>query len=729
MIEVELPDGTILQFPEGTSPEVMKSAIKKLTAANGPDGMTPGQRAKAAREGTLPQPSPERLAEQKAIDRRAEDRMILETEPAASKFAAKFLQGVPFVGEYLDEATGALGGKAAMESVRAVQGAMDREYPKTSTALQIAGGIAGSVPMAAAAAPAAVANAPATLLGKGLAAGAAGAVAGGVEGVVSGYGVQGDRVENAKTRGIMGAGLGGAVGAAAPVLGAGIKALAERIKGMDVVTIAKTLGISDDAARYLKPDLEALDFGAAQRSLQTAGPKAMLADAGQTTREALDAAITGGGKAARIGVDAVSERAAEAGGRLGKIMDVILGVPKGVKAASKSISERTAPARAKAYELAYGTAINYADDTGRNIEEVLSRVDGPTLKAAITEANDAMRAAGVKNMQILHEINDAGEIVFTKEMPNVQQLDEIKKGLDAIVRAETDDITGKISSKGRRASLLAKDLRAAIGEAVPAYKTAVKLGGDKIAEENALNMGRKIFGTGYTRETVAEIMDGASVEAKDAARQGIREYIDDTLARVRRSVDDPNVDTKETLRLLNTLSSRDARDKLAIVLGDAKADRLIKEIDAAGKQFGTRQAIATGSATGRREARSRAMDELLAPGVVGNFAKGQPIAGLKSFMELVTRATPQADLARKQEVLADVARALTEIRGPQAEAALKLIEKAVSGQPLKNEEALRIARLVATTGALGGYQTGQKTLGDRFVPRDAYGRPLPAPEY
>ncbi len=709
MIEVELPDGTIIEFPEGTSPETMKRAIAKLTAANGPGGMTPGERAKAAREGTLAPPDPQRLAEQSAIDRKAEDQMILATEPLASKVVSKFLQGVPFVGEYLDEATGALGGDAARDSVRAVQGAMDREYPKTSVGLQIAGGIAGGVPMAAAAAPSITAAAPATLAGKVIAAGSAGALAGGAEGLVSGFGVQGDRLQNAKDRGALGFALGGAVSAAAPALGAGIKALAERVKGMDVQTIAKTLGISDDAARALKPDLEALDFGAATKALQTAGPKAMLADAGISTREALDAAITGGGKAARIGVDAVSDRAAEAGGRLGKVMDVILGVPKGVKAVGKSLSERTAPARAKAYELAYGTAIDYADDAGREIESVLARVDPPTLKAAITEANDAMRAAGVTNKQILAEISDTGEVVF-REMPNVQQLDEIKKGLDAIARAETDEITGKISSRGRRAKLLAADLRKAVGEAVPAYKNAVRLGGDKIAEENAFDMGRRMFGTGYTRETVAEVMNGASVEAKDAARQGIREYIDDTLARVRRSIDNPDADTPETLKLLNTLSSADARAKMRLVLGDTKADRLLAEIDAAGKQFGTRQAIATGSATGRREARARALDDQLAPGLVGNAAKGQGVAGLRSFIQLVTRATPQADLERKQAVLADVARALTEMRGPQAEAALKLIEKAVSGQPLKNEEALRIARLVASTGALGGYQTGQKLL-------------------
>jgi hypothetical protein len=70
-------------------------------------------------------------------------------------------------------------------------------------------------------------------------------------------------------------------------------------------------------------------------------------------------------------------------------------------------------------------------------------------------------------------------------------------------------------------------------------------------------------------------------------------------------------------------------------------------------------------------------------------------------------------MARKQAVLADMARALTEMRGPQAEAALRLVQKAIEGQPLKTAEALRIARLAGGATALGGYQAGQQYLGTR----------------
>ncbi len=637
------------------------------------------------------------------------DQSTIAQNPIASA-AAKVVQGVPFVGQYADEAVGMVSDKAG-EAMRASQNAMDRENPIASTGLEIAGGIIGSIPMAMAAGPKIVAAAPKALFARALAGVGAGGAAGATEGFVSGYGrgTEGNRMETATRDAKIGGAFGAGIGALGPFASEGIQAIAKRVKGMDVKAIAKTFGISEDAARALKPDLEALDFTSAQRNLDTAGADAMVADAGISTREALDGAITGGGKAARIGTDAVAARAASAGTKLGRVMDLMLGAPEGVKSAAKSIATRTAPARKKAYDLAYASAIDYAAPTGRAIEDVLDRIPPRIMNTAIEEANDAMRAAGIKNMQIMAEIAQDGTVKF-REMPNVQQLDEIKKALGVVLQKETEEVTGKVSAAGIRARELARDLKTALGDAVDPYKRAVKLGGDKIAEDQAMNMGRNLFSPATTRETVVETMKGASVEAQEAARRGIRTYIDDTLARVRRSVDDPNADTTETLRLLNTLSTRDAREKLTAVLGSAKAERLLKEIDAAGKQFGTRQAIATGSATGRREARSRALDDTLAPGIVGNAAKGKVPATMGSVVQFLTRATPQADLARKQEVLAEVATALTSMRGKQAQDALALVEKAIAGQPLKDEQAAMIGRLLSSGGALAGYQSGTQYL-------------------
>lgn len=575
------------------SPDEQNKAVDEIAASMGsapaasggekpgPDGMTRAERIAAAKAGTLKDNrTPEEIGRQAGIDKAGELRMARGPMEA---FAGNVAQGLTF--GFADELA-SIGNPKMRERLREVRAADEMDYPKSTMAGDVTGGLAGSVVGALAVAPAAVAMAPATILGKVIAGAGAGGVLGAGQGALSGAGyADGENVrQNALSGAGYGAALGGLLGGAAPVVGAAARNVIERLRGKDTSIIAKTLGISNDAAKVLKPDIEALDFAAALKKLGVAGDNAMLADAGISTREALDAAITAGGKASRVGVEAVSGRAAEAGSRLGAVMDMVLGVPKGVKAVGKSIAERTAPARSKAYRTAYDTPIDYADDTGRNIEEVLSRVDSETLTAAVKEANAAMKAAGVKNKQIMAILDSKGDVTF-KEMPNVQQLDEMKKGLDAVARAETDPVTGKISGKGLRAKKLAGELKAAISDAVPAYKTAVRLGGDKIATEEAMKTGRSLFSPATTRESVSEIMSGASVEAKDAARQGIREYIDDTLARVRRDYDNPDADTTETLRLLNTLSSRDAREKLVMVLGQAKADRLLKEIDAAGVQL------------------------------------------------------------------------------------------------------------------------------------------------
>lgn len=738
-ITAKLADGTTLQFPDGTDPQVIQRTVKTLIAQNGAKSEADTMRAKIADR------AQQMGGVQGAVNRAAElnsqamqgikDPGALSAsiqgaaQGATLNFADEILGGVSAVGGAVgDVATGRFAGmgdrmaQRYSDTQQQVSGmAQDAAFarPKTTIAANIAGGIIGSAPMAIAAGPTVAAAAPTALAGKVAAGAAAGAVAGAGYGAVSGFGrgENGNRLETAANDAVAGGALGGILGGAAPAAGAGIKALAEWVKGKDFRQVAQTLGISNDAAKALLPDLQALDFRAAETALKKAGPDAMLADAGVSTRQALDSAMTGGGQGARIGGDAINARAAASGAKLNRVMDATLGVPQGVKTAAKGIAARTAPMRQKAYDTAYSTAINYADDTGRAIETVLGKIPSKTLQTAINEANDAMKANGVKNLQILADIADDGTVKFI-EMPNVQQLDEIKKAL-GVVGSEVDSL-GRPTAGASRANNLARELKAAVGEAVPAYKTAVKLGGDKIAEDRALDMGRKIFGTGVSREQVRETMTGASLEAQDAARQGIREYLDNTLARVRRGIDDPSMDTQETRRLIDTLSTRDAREKLTIVLGKPKAERLMLEIDQAGKQFATRQAVATGSQTGMREARSRALDSVLQPGPVQTAAQGKPLEAMKSIVQLVTRETPANELAKKQAVLGQIAKALTQKRGAYAQEALALIEKAITGQPLKSVEATRLARTLASSGALAAYQTGlqsTKALSDGTQPR------------
>lgn len=710
MIEVEFPDGTVVEFPAGTDDATIKRVLGGLTKPDPQQAMR--DRIAAAKAGTL-QASPDSLARAAEADQVAQDQITLETVGPVTAGLTKFNQGIPFVGEYFDEAVGAVVGPQAGQIARDVQGAMDRQYPKTSTALQIGGGIVGGAPMAAVAAPAVVGAAPASLAMRVAAGAGAGAVAGGVEGAVAGYGagVGDTRTQTAVKRGLLGTAFGGLVGGAAPLAASGIRNAVEMIKGRDVNVIASQFGISKDAAKVVKAAIENDDLTAAQTALRRAGSDAMLADASPGASQLLDTAMTAGGAANRIGREAVETRAIAANSNLTRSLDAILGPVDGVKAATREISQRTAGLRQTAYDRAYNTAIDYAADAGRNIEAVLERVPPRTLQAAVNEANDAMRAAGVTNRQIMAEIADDGAVVF-REMPNVQQLDELKKALQAIARNETDPVTGKVTSAGMRANNLARDLAQAVSDAVPSYRTAVKLGGDKIAEQNALELGGKLLLPGTTREVVAETMQNASREAKDAAARGLRRYIDETLANVQAAMTnfDPNNPTAaaEAVKLVKQLSSRANREKVELVLGQSRANALFKQLDEAGAQLATRAAVARNSATASRLAGQQMVNELTAPGALGSLMQGEPGQAMRQIVQLFTGQGGEAVNARKQQIYAEIAQALTGMRGQQAQDALQIVERAIAGQPVSSAEAARIARTLTTGGALAAYQTGTR---------------------
>ena len=101
-VEVELPDGTVLEFPDGMSREDMTAAINKLTSPTPTRSAQMKQRAEAAKAGTLVA-SPSSLERAAASDQAAEDQMTLACEPFGRATLAKFAQGVPFIGQYTDE--------------------------------------------------------------------------------------------------------------------------------------------------------------------------------------------------------------------------------------------------------------------------------------------------------------------------------------------------------------------------------------------------------------------------------------------------------------------------------------------------------------------------------------------------------------------------------------------------------------------------------------------------
>lgn len=644
------------------------------------------------------------------------DRQRIAANPIAAR-VQEFNQGAPFVGEWLDEAVGLVSPDAA-KNMNALSDSMERQHPGQSTLLNVAGGISYAIPTIVGAGGQKAAefigrggNAITQAIRTGLL--AAPAAAADSAASFSGRAESGQRGSAAITGGIVGGGLGAALGALAQPLGMAATDLVKRVKRLDVTSIADEFGISMPAARVVKKALLNDDLDAAAARLGQLGDDAFLADAGPATGQLLNAASATGGDALATTRRAVTARSDQIGKRLAGKLDEILGKPVGVKTAAREIASGTSAARKAAYDRAYSMPIDYSGQ-GRTIESVLERIPPRTLKSAIDEANDAMTEAGLRNLQIMAEIGDDGAVVF-REMPNVQQLDEIKKSLDAIGRESVDQF-GRPTAQGARAKRLAAQLRDAVSEAVPAYRAALRAGGDKIQQDEALDLGRKLLFKNTTVEDVKSFLrTGTSSEARAAARQGVRETIENSMSNVRRTIGDPDVDAREAMQLVKEVSSRANKQKLRLLLGSDKANALLDELDRTATALALRDAVARSSDTAIRQSIQRQVSAEATRGLLRRTLGkgGNPLDAAREITETVAGIDPRTMSDIEKGIFDEIAQALTSIRGPGAQRALQSVQRALSGQTIKDAEAKLIGRMVATGLGVSGYQLGKQST----VPR------------
>lgn len=630
---------------------------------------------------------------------------ILEERPIAAR-GATALQGVPFVGSFTDEAIGMFSPEAGAQTRRAVE-AVREERPGQAMALEVGGAVA-SLPALVAATPAAVGSfvgAGGSLGAQALRAGGVAAGAGSVEGAISGAGrgeTPEERARLAQEGAAVGGLVGGAVGAALPVVGAGVSAAWQNIKGRSVGEISRSLGISVDAAKVVRTALENDDLGAAQQALQRAGSTSMLADAGPGAQQLLDAAITSGGTAPRIGREAVDTRAQEAGARMTTVLDDVLGAPEGVQATARNIRQGTAQARNDAYRVAYAQPIDYASGRGRFLENLMGRIP----QSAINRANELMRIEGAESAQIMARIGDDGAVTFTR-MPDVRQLDYITRALGDVASQQNalGGALGGTTQLGRATQGLQRQIRDVLRREVPEYGQALDTAADAISRVQAVDLGASILRPATTREMVREGLRGASRAEREAAKSGFRSALDDQLANVNAVASDPNVDIREFQRLANNLRSRRTQENMETLLGPKDAQRLYRELDQNVVSLELRAAIARNSATARRQAIAGQVEGITAPGALGTLLSGEPVNATKRIVQAVTGTTPEARALRQMGIYDEIATALTGLRGQQAEQALRLTERAIAGDALTEAQSRIIARALTTPAALASYAT------------------------
>lgn len=323
MIEVELPDGSIAEFPDGTPEGTIKAVLAKQFGA-------PKQR------GSIVDP---------------------------------FMQGlVPFA----DEIAGGIGGAIHVargagtfregydrtrNTANADLEAFKERNPGTAMAAEVAGAIPGAMlPIGTIARGANLAS----KVGRGVTTGAG---FGAAYGAGQGEGV--DRLLNAGTGAAIGLGIGGAV----PLAGHGASKVVGKVKtafGRPQIGARAGGMVLDDLAA------EGLSVKDATKAARSFGPQGMLADASPTLRLRAEQ-IAQSDNPARGGViRSLQKRSGEAGGRIGTAFDNALGQRPDVFQTLETMKTTRKANAAPLYDLAYRVPINIT----KGLDEFLKTPSG-----------------------------------------------------------------------------------------------------------------------------------------------------------------------------------------------------------------------------------------------------------------------------------------------------------------------------------------------------------------
>lgn len=601
--------------------------------------------------------------------------------------------GVPVIGAGLDElnagTTALLGGDygEALDYNRARDRQAHRDAPALSTALNVGGAIAGT--LAGARYLGAGVGSEIPVAQRALYGAAAAAPVGAADFFLRGEGGAANRSIDAGA----GAVAGGVLGAAAPVVGAGLSAGARKV--FDVLTsneaLAK-LGISPQAAKLLLKRLtdSGADMGQGAENIRAAGPDAMVADAGDATSNLLDTALARSGQGSTAARSAIEARAANANKQLSSSLDEALGPGQGAETQGAAIRGGTKEARSTAYDAAYEKPIDYSSAEGLRLEGLLKRVD----PGAIRYANSLMRKFGEASRQIKATVNEDGTVSLER-MPDVRQWDWITKSLnDAAYSSEGRGALGGFTQSGGADKAIAGEARRLLRQLVPEYGTALDTAADTAGRVTAAKFGSKLLDPSVTREEAAAELADLSVAERGHLLSSVRQAVDDVAAKVTQMASDPNIDARELRATLGKLTSRSAREKLSMAIGDPnKVRALYGQIGRVQKALELRASVAKNSRTFGRQADQAASEAIVEPGVIRSAIGGSPVGAVKKIMQRLAGIDPERRAEALDKLWGEVANALTTVRGPKAEAFARNLKRAVEARFNAQAPSVGIGRL------------------------------------
>tara|TARA_Y100000310_G_scaffold334970_1_gene415900 strand:- start:961 stop:3195 length:2235 start_codon:yes stop_codon:yes gene_type:complete len=545
-----------------------------------------------------------------------------------------------------------------------------------------------------------------------------GAKAGAYGGVLYGAGMGETPEDRAMTGAAMAAG-GGLFGVGLGPLFFGVGKLAQQVMALSRERRAAKIPGTTSAVSREAQEIANMDesmAGAGQARIAQMGEDALLADSGPMALARLDEIIQSAAPGSLQAQQAVQARAERIGQQLTRELDDILGELQGVR--TQEQLKALHQSAGKPYADAYRTPINYASDEGQELLNLISVYP----KGVIDEANNLIRIQSkldktLPNKQIIATVNDDGTVVFS-EAPTAAQIDFMTRGLSSIVaKEEGAGVFGGQTTLGSTLIDLASRTRSILKDMIPAYRDALKIASQNITAKNAGELGQEMMRTSNTRQDVFTALERLGARELVLVKQGLRQYLDDLIAKTKRAMSDPETDAntvKEYINLTKELSSTMNRDKLRFLLGERDAGRIKDRLTKQEIALQTLAGIKQNSATFKRLMAEKRGDVATDLGPMSTLLGGSPIQAAQKMSAILTGTDPASRLAARQAHDQMMAGLLSGPARGTSQQQIPRLDILAGGARAANRDAEFLANMLANKAGPAAGVTGSGTMNRIF---------------
>jgi hypothetical protein len=627
MIEIEAPDGSIVEFPDDTPDSTITSAMAATYGGPKPE-RTWGEWAKTAPE-----------AVKQGVKQGSTFGFGDELQAGVAAGTVGLANLVNDTGISIPDAY-----NQALTDFRTDRDTSRQEHPALSIAGEIAGGgITGSGALNAlrGANTANTAAGPLAAAGRGL---RDGLVSGAVYGYGTGEGSTANRLANSALTGSIGGVAGTVIGGGGGLVANSLASRAARLLEAKRARQARvTPEMSGEGALTVSPDAvskviqrlradypDESQFQEALRRFQS-GEGTLGELGGERTKDlALGAAQYPSGKAATqeffYGKEPSPGQAPMGGALDSARANVTKSIDKNITDADyfgtlDDIYKKGVEKSKPAYEKAFNSGPVNSD----RIQQFLQQ---PELKTGISRGLKVQRLESVAEGKQFNPteygvtgFNEAGDPILG-QIPNMRLLDAGKRGLDAMIQDETNPVTGRVSELGRALIQTKQSYVKELKSMNKDYQAALDASGDYLSNASALRAGKEFKGNSkQIARDFAKLGETEQQSYRAGVAQNVREMVD----KVR---DSGNAYKK-------VFGTPETRAKLKAVLPEKEFKQLSDDLWASDRIYNFRDKVLGNSTTTSKKISA---EEFSANPALQELAMGRPVkAGISGITQWVSK--------------------------------------------------------------------------------------------